>query len=142
MKRAKRFGNRRHAGRTKTKPKSKTTMPPTESKKSVKETQELLIFLTLVSKFIADKSKGGFKKHELFAAIPLIDDAMGAFAGIDQVPAELADLDDEEAATLATETKKVLANLYPDDADKFDKWIDCAFDLVGPISRLVAAIKA
>ena len=114
----------------------------TGNKQDINETLELLTFLTIVSKFIADKAKGGFKKRELFAILPLLDDAMEAFEGIEEIPAELADLDDTEAKTLSHEVKEALAAHFPDDEDKYDHWIDCAFQLVGPIATLISAIKS
>ena len=111
-------------------------------KEDINETLELLTFLTIISKFIADKAKGGFKKRELFAILPLLDDAMEAFEGIEEIPAELADLDDAEAARLTHEVKEALAAHFPEDADKFEKWIACAFQLVGPISTLISELKS
>jgi hypothetical protein len=117
-------------------------MTTESAKQDVNETLELLTFLTIVAKFIADKAKGGFKKRELFAILPLIDDAMEAFEGIEEIPAELADLDETESQQLAEKVKESLAEFFPEDADKFDKWIDCAFQLVTPISNLITALKA
>lgn len=135
------FGRIRRRRESKTpKPRMTTTADPGE--KGINETLELLTFLTIVSKFIADKAKGGFKKRELFGILPLLDDAMGAFEGLEAIPGELADLDADEAVKLSTEVKAALAAHFPEDEDKFDHWIDCAFQLVGPIANLISALKA
>lgn len=118
------------------------TMNTASTEKDINETLELLTFLTIAAKFIADKSKGGFNKRELFAILPLIDDTMEAFEGIEKIPAELANLDETESQQLAEKVKESLDEFFPEDSEKFDKWIDCAFQLIFPISNLIIALKS
>lgn len=104
-----------------------------------KELKDLLDFaLVGVEAGVKMAADGKFDMADLVQVWPVVQAAPAAFAGIDQLPAELKDLDSAEAAELVAH---IVAKLAVDDA-KAVAIVDASLKILVAGHGLFLAIKA
>ena len=73
----------------------------------IKETKEALLFGIGLAMKIDEVTQDGFQWTEVFELIPPLTKLPEAVSGAEEIPAELADMDEAERAELIEEVKKL-----------------------------------
>lgn len=108
-----------------------------EGKLGIKETKEVLkVGLMLQEALKGALSDGKFGFEDIAQFIPLLGSVSGAIEGIEQVPAELADLDAGEFDELVLVVQDVIKDVTP------DKWEEVVFKGLDLGKAVLVAIKS
>lgn len=81
----------------------------------MKETRELLVFLTKIILKTIENSKDGFKLAELLTYIENITDAPEAFGGIKLIKSELQGATSQDIYTLANSVRELVSKQVDDE---------------------------
>jgi len=73
----------------------------------IKETKELMLFSIGLAEAIDSVTQDGWQLKDIFTLIPPLSKLPGAIIGIEDVPEEIADLDEAERAELVEAIKEL-----------------------------------
>jgi len=96
----------------------------------IKETKEVLDFGLSTAMFVDEKLQDGFQWTDIFGMVEPLTKAPAAIDNIDEVPKELADMDEEERAELVRFVQDTY-DIADDNAEKMvEQGIRAAIELV------------
>ena len=112
-----------------------------ESEKyGIKELDEALVFGLSAGKAAIVALADGFQPGDLFVLLPALQTGPEAFAGINKVPTELADLSDAEVDHLVGTVRKYLGEALPTEKAKAIAFKGVQFGLVAV--QLLNAVRS
>lgn len=104
----------------------------------IKEVQDLLIFVCkLAEGFVKTLDDKKFNVLELVNFVPAVTALPAAISGIEDIPAELVDMDDAEREELLA----AIADEFDIDADEVEEFVEDALGVVLSLVQLILRIK-
>ena len=103
-----------------------------------KEFDEMVSFGMGLGQAIAQALEDGkVNFSDVFKVLPALMSASDAFEGVENIPAELADLDDAEYANLVAKFKKE----FDLDDDEVEAKVELGYQIALKVAQLVASFK-